>query len=87
MRIAPAGKLIFGRNPSIRFMEKKRQQTRQANAVYRQGQTVKSCIAVRKAALSLANGCKTMIKYIKSKTERPAGFARRAVEQERERIS
>ena len=56
MRIAPAGKLIFGRNPSIRFMEKKRKQTRQANAVYRQGQTVKSRIAVRKAALSLANG-------------------------------
>ena len=87
MRIAPAGRLVFTRNPSIRFTEKKRQQTRQANAVYRQGQTVKCRIAVRKAALSLANGCKTMIKYIKSKTERPAGFARRAVEPERERIS
>lgn len=87
MRIAPAGKLVFGRNPSIRFTEKKRQQTRQANAAYGQGQTVKSRIAVRKAALSLANGCKTMIKYIKSKTERPAGFARRAVEPERKRIS
>ena len=87
MRNAPAGRLVFTRNLSIRFTEKKRQQTRQANAAYRQGQTVKCRIAVRKAALSLANGCKTMIKYIKSKTERPAGFARRAVEPERERIS
>ncbi len=86
MRNAPAGRLVFTRNLSIRFTEKKRKQTR-LPAVYRQGQTVKSRIAVRKAALSLANGCKTMIKYIKSKTERPAGFARRAVKPEKERVS
>ena len=87
MRNAPAGRLVFTRNLQIRFTEKKRKQTREANAVYRQGQTVKSRIAVRKAALSLANGCKTMIRYIKSKTERPAGSARRAVEPEKERVS